>query len=142
MSFENEQHVHESFFREGKIGDIQHYLKSLTKSGAIPSEVFLDQATAITDTAEADLMSKNLDLCLHKKHRATDQQNTILLSSINLTNIQTRRQTRRVKLQADQSDLDYLPTVAEIDLQKTIATHLPDPYLPHLNTASDISDQR
>ena len=58
LSLQNDQHLHEiMLFENGKFSEIQRYLKSITKSRMMPSEIFLDQKIANTDAQKAELFN-------------------------------------------------------------------------------------
>ena len=44
-------------FQDGRFTDIQRYFTSVTKSSSVPAEIFLNQWSATTDVAKADLFN-------------------------------------------------------------------------------------
>ena len=67
LSFQNDQHLHEKMlFENGKFREIQLYLKSVTKSSTIPSEIILDQKIASTDAQKLNCLTYIFNQFLHK----------------------------------------------------------------------------
>ena len=58
LALQHGQQEHEiRLFQDGKFTDIQRYLKSVTKSSSVPTEIFLNHRTATTDVAKAGLFN-------------------------------------------------------------------------------------
>ena len=58
LSLQNDQLLHKKMlFQNGKLSEIQRYLKLITKSSMITSEIFLDQKIANTDAQKAELFN-------------------------------------------------------------------------------------
>ena len=72
---------------EGKFSDIQRYLKSLTKSNTIPTEIFLDQRTANTDIEKVILFNEYFQSVFTQNTYYTiiGEQNSTLLNQIHFT---------------------------------------------------------
>ena len=58
LSLQIDQHLHEiMLFENGKFSEIQRYLKWITKSRLIPSEIFLNRKIANTDAQKAEMLN-------------------------------------------------------------------------------------
>ena len=74
-------------FENGKLSEIQRYLKSITKSRMIPSEIFLDQKIANTDAQKAELFNIYFQSVFTRNANVgkAERQDNVLLNSINFT---------------------------------------------------------
>ena len=88
LSLQNDQHLHEKMlFENGKFSKKQRYLKSITKSRMIPSEIFLDQKIAITDAQKAELLNTYFQSVVTQNAIVgkAERQDNVLLNSITFT---------------------------------------------------------
>ena len=88
LSLQNNQHLHEmTLFKEGKFSDIQRYLKSITKSNTIPTEIFLNQRTANTNIEKVLLYNEYFQSVFTQNTYYTKigEQNSTLLNHIHTT---------------------------------------------------------
>ena len=88
LSVQNDQHLHEiMLFENGKFSEIQRYLKAMTKSRMIPSEIFLDLKIANTDAQKAELFNIYFQPVLTRNANAgkAERQDNVLLNSTNFT---------------------------------------------------------
>ena len=88
LTLQNDQHLHEKMlFENGKFSEIQRYLKSITMSRLIPSEIFLDQKIANTDAQKAELFNINFQSVFTRNANVgkAERQDNVLLNSINFT---------------------------------------------------------
>ena len=72
-------------FENGKFGEIHRYLKSITKSRMISSEIFLDQKIANADAQKAEFFNILFQSVFTRNAnvRKIERQDNVLLSSIN-----------------------------------------------------------
>ena len=88
LSLQIDQHLHQKMvFENGKFSEIQRYLKSITKSRMIPSEIFLDQKIANTDAQKAELFNIYFQSVFTRNANVgkAERQDNVLLNSINFT---------------------------------------------------------
>ena len=74
-------------FENGKFSEIQRYLKSITKSSMIPSEIFLDQKIANTNAQKVELFIIYFQSVFTRNANVgkAERQENVLLNSINFT---------------------------------------------------------
>ena len=74
-------------FENGKLSEIQRYLKSITKSSMIPSEIFLDQKIANTDAQKVELFNIYFQSLFTRNANVgkAKPQDNVLLNNINFT---------------------------------------------------------
>ena len=88
LSLQNDQHLHKKIiFENGKLSDIQRYLKSITKSSMIPSEIFLDKKIANTDTQKVELLKIYFQSVFTQNANVgkAARQDNVLVNSIDFT---------------------------------------------------------
>ena len=88
ISLQNDQHLHEvMLFENGKISEIQRFLKSIAKSRMIPSKIFLDQKIANTDAQKAELLNIHFQSSFTPNANVgkAERQDNILLNGIIFT---------------------------------------------------------
>ena len=75
------------FLRIKKFNEIQRYLKSITKSSTIPSDIFLVQKTANTDAQKVELFNIYIQSVFTRNANVgkTERQDNVSLNSINFT---------------------------------------------------------
>ena len=74
-------------FENGKLSEIQRYLKSITKSSMITSEIFLDQKIANTDAQKVELFNIYFQSLFTRNANVgkAKRQDNVLLNNINFT---------------------------------------------------------
>ena len=74
-------------FENGKFREIHRYLKSITKSRMIPSEIFLDQKLADTDAQKAELLNIYFQSAFTQNANVgkAERKDNVLVNSINFT---------------------------------------------------------